>query len=123
VNGWFGDDHLSDQAGNDVLIGGAGNDFIETWKGGDDVLNGGSGDDEFFFANVNAGQGTVQDFEIGVDIIQLYASKKISNFYELKQHVSQDGDNTYIDLGRYEIVLKDTEARDLSRSDFVFEFD
>lgn len=70
--GGSGDDILRGGAGDDLLYGGSNDDRLEAGSG-DDTLNGGSGADVFVF-NVNSGMNTIEDFEIGVDTLQLNAN-------------------------------------------------
>jgi len=57
--------------GDDVLVGGEGNDLIYG-QGGNDTLWGGEGADMFVYSMLNQnGSDTVMDFEVGVDRIML----------------------------------------------------
>lgn len=77
--GGSGNDHLLGKGGNDSLLGEAGNDQI--WGGsgndqirggsGDDALNGGSGADKFIWKSGDYGLDTLEDFELGKDVIDV----------------------------------------------------
>ncbi|MFV2002622.1 MAG: calcium-binding protein, partial [Paracoccaceae bacterium] len=64
-----GDDLLQGAAGADNLLGGDGNDRLEGGTG-DDTLNGGTGADVFVFG-AGTGNDTVQDFNAGLDQLEL----------------------------------------------------
>ena len=55
--------------GNDVLIGGAGNDRLQG-SVDDDILTGGAGNDTFYFA-AYSGRDTVTDFTDGQDVLDM----------------------------------------------------
>ena len=73
-----GNDTMYGGENNDVLHGGLGNDTLIGW-GGDDLLFGGSGNDElsggegcdtFLFNNQSIGNSTINDYQVGYDIIE-----------------------------------------------------
>jgi len=87
LNGRRGNDTLTGNAGNDTLIGGNGKDFLvgsagddlldggngtDTLRGGlgNDILTGGNRQDIFVFAD-GSGIDTINDFELGTDLIGL----------------------------------------------------
>ncbi|MBD2357668.1 DUF4347 domain-containing protein [Tolypothrix sp. FACHB-123] len=67
--GGMGNDYLFGGSGNDRLNGDEGNDFL-SGDGGDDTLNGGNGND-IFVLSIDKGTDTIQDFQLGQDIIGL----------------------------------------------------
>ncbi|MBU2359386.1 MAG: calcium-binding protein, partial [Alphaproteobacteria bacterium] len=69
LTGGAGADLLTGLAGNDVLHGGAGEDILRDGAGSD-TLFGGSGADIFVLARDGA-RDTIQDFEVGVDRLDL----------------------------------------------------
>jgi phospholipase/lecithinase/hemolysin len=79
--GGAGDDKLWGNWGNDTLNGGGGNDFISS-DAGDDLLDGGEGNDtlignggaDIFELALNNGTDTIQDFQVGTDLIILSGS-------------------------------------------------
>ncbi|MCY4037195.1 MAG: hypothetical protein OXF64_07080, partial [bacterium] len=125
--------------GNDVLLGGAGNDMmygdsvgvlgqdlgdagVDTLHGGagDDVMWGGSGADAFVFS-AGDGHDVINDFESGADVIDLSSMCDIESFDDL--NIRQDGANTVVvlsDLGTDSISLVDFDSADLSAADFIF---
>jgi Ca2+-binding RTX toxin-like protein len=64
-----GDDSLRGGQGNDILVGGEGNDFL-SGDLGDDTLLGGVGSDRFLLST-NSGIDTIDDFEVGKDLLVL----------------------------------------------------
>ena len=78
--GEAGDDGLYGGLGNDTLYGGAGNDFIYG-SFGENILWGGIGNDEFVFNSHEFGNSshTIEDFDIGDDLITIYM--KISEVF------------------------------------------
>ena len=66
---------------------------------------------------------TITDFANGTDTIDLSAFSGISGFSDISSKISQDGDNTVIDLSDFgggEITLEDFTATNLDASDFEF---
>ncbi|MBY0282514.1 MAG: hypothetical protein K2W81_00970 [Sphingomonas sp.] len=62
---------LRGNAGNNSIVGGGGNDYLDASQGGDDVLNGGAGNDAFYFgaafnANDSVDGGTGNNDQIGL---------------------------------------------------------
>ena len=99
---------MAGQGGRDVLFGGS----------GDDTLNGGAGNDWLVGGE---GNDTITDFTDGEDMIDLSAFSSISGFSDLT--ITQDGDDTVIDLGAHgggEITLEDFTSTDLDATDFGF---
>ena len=127
IYGGEGDDRLFGGEGSDTIDGGAGDDAIEGNEGddtltggtGDDSLTGGSGADTFVYSSGD-GKDTITDFTNGTDAIDLSAISSITGFSDLT--VTQDGDDTKIDLGENvgEIILEDFTATDLDATDFDF---
>ncbi|WP_425040523.1 hypothetical protein [Primorskyibacter sp. S187A] len=68
VDGGAGDDTLSGGTGDDIIFGGDGDDRIA--MNGSDLAIGGAGADTFIFA-ANSGMGFVEDYEVGVDRLDL----------------------------------------------------
>ncbi|MBD0306919.1 MAG: peptidase C11 clostripain, partial [Microcoleus sp. T1-bin1] len=64
-----GDDTLYGGQGNDILLGGQGNDFL-SGDLGDDSLVGDVGSDRFLLS-INSGIDTIDDFEVGQDLLVL----------------------------------------------------
>ena len=109
-----GDVIIGSNASN-VLNGAAGDDVLDG-EGGDDILLGGEGADTFRFAP-GEGRDVVQDFELGIDKIQ------ISDFgqdFDLSSHVSQDGADALVTFGTDSSVrLVNTDSAQLTEDDFI----
>ena len=99
---------LTGGAGNDVLVGQAG-----------DTLTGGAGHDQFVF-NPQFGHETITDFDPLADVIA-FDHSLFSSFTSVMQHATQVGTATVItyDLGGA-ITLQNTTLSGLQSSDFLF---
>jgi Ca2+-binding RTX toxin-like protein len=82
LNGGAGNDVLVASKGNDLLNGGTGDDTLIAGSG-HDYLTGGAGADHFVFS-AGSDHGTVQDFQHGVDKIDLSSIQGISGFSDLR---------------------------------------
>jgi len=69
LSGQKADDTLYGGQGNDILLGGEGNDFL-SGDLGDDTLVGEVGSDRFLLS-INSGIDTIDDFEVGQDLLVL----------------------------------------------------
>jgi Ca2+-binding RTX toxin-like protein len=69
LSGEKGDDTLYGGQGNDILVGSEGNDFL-SGDLGDDTLVGEVGSDRFLLS-INSGIDTIDDFEVGQDLLVL----------------------------------------------------
>ena len=119
LEGGAGDDLLQGGGGNDTLIGGTGIDLLDG-GGGNDRLSGGQGTDVFIFAPWS-GDDLITDFRVGEDKIDLTAFADIDYADDLAAR--QQGDNLVIDLsaqGGGEITLQDFDAADLADLQFIF---
>jgi len=107
--GGTGNDQLTGEGQDDVLIGDAGNDSLFGGQGadvltgglGNDHLSGGSEADIFVFAD-GSGLDTIQDFGLAIagERIDLQAVTAIVDFTDLlANHLSTVSGNTVIDLG------------------------
>ena len=121
INAYGGNDRVYGGEGDDEIYGGAGCDLL-MGEEGNDTLVGGSGDDTFVFQSGH-GNDTIKDFEDGNDTIDLSAFSGITAFSNLSGKITQDGDDTKIDLSDFgggEIVLEDFTSTDLGATDFDF---
>jgi Ca2+-binding RTX toxin-like protein len=84
-----GDDTLYGGQGNDILLGGQGNDFL-SGDLGDDTLVGDVGSDRFLLST-NFGIDTIDDFEVGQDLLVLGNGLSFSQLA-----ISQDSGATLI---------------------------
>jgi Ca2+-binding RTX toxin-like protein len=108
--------------GTDHLVGGGGNDGLSSF-GGADILTGGAGSDSFQFQRGD-GIDHITDFQaVGPehDEILLSGDFGITSFKELKTHMSQHGDDVFIDLGQGDqVILDHTTLGDLNTNDFAY---
>ena len=90
---------------------------------GDDLLVGGRGDDLFVFAD-GGGADRILGFTAGAgtdDVIDLTGTSAVRDFGALQGITSQGGSNTVINFGDgYSITLSNTDAGNLHQDDFVF---
>jgi Ca2+-binding RTX toxin-like protein len=105
LDGGAGDDVLIGSAGNDILHGGAGDDVL-IGGAGQDILDGGTGD------NV-----VLQDFTAGADRIDL--SGRGFSFDWLMAHTSDVDGDAVIDLGDHHITLTGVNSSALHQADFM----
>ncbi len=104
--------------GNDTLEGGDGNDNL-SGLGGDDLLTGGIGDDtltggggsDTFVLEPGGGTDTIQDFELGTDLIGLSGGLTFDG-------LSLDG-NDIISEGETLATITGIDAMSLTTSDFI----
>ena len=68
--GGTGDDYIYGDAGNDTLRGGTGDDYLEGGAG-NDVLSGGGGADVFGYTEKDTGNDTIRDFNPHEDTLDL----------------------------------------------------
>ncbi len=140
ILGGYDDDTISGDAGDDTLVGDAfgaliyGNDILDGGTG-DDLLSGGGGMDIFYF-ETNDGSDTIgridydaqdiggarvvgADFEIGIDMIHLDGFT-LPMGESVEDRISQSGNDAIFSLQGTTIRFEDTDADDLSASDFLF---
>ncbi|MGV6849336.1 MAG: calcium-binding protein [Marinibacterium sp.] len=149
LEGGDGNDQVKGKGGNDLLIGGAGNDTVVGGGGNDiligssgfgfssdevDKMSGGKGKDLFVIESFstqpfgNVSRVVIKDFQDGTDFIGLTA-----NFFGFGQPdgflfadltIKQKKADTIIKLqGDTLATLKNTDAADIGREDFVEHFD
>ena len=128
--------------GNDILIGGEGDDFISGRAGNDiliggmglDTLSGGADADIFVFDSNDGFADVVIDFEIGLDkldVTMLIASSNTPPVFESTIALQQIGLDTIVSvrtlnlLGQEEFVqiasLSNTVTTNLSANDFILQ--
>ncbi len=117
------------QCGNDVLIGGTGDDLLygDCDPAQSDLTNVTRGADRFIFENGSA-HDTILDFETDEDVIDLSHFKGIGGLGQVDAHASQVGADVVIDLGAAAggssgadvLTLAGIGLSDLGASDFVF---
>jgi RTX calcium-binding nonapeptide repeat (4 copies) len=98
LSGLSGDDTLDGGDGNDVLLGGDGNDILVGGMG-TDILAGGAGSDRFVL-KPNTGVDVIQDFQLGVDRIQLLEGLQPSQLA-----IVQDGNNTRLEFNHQPLAI------------------
>ncbi|TCM65163.1 calcium-binding protein [Rhizobium sp. BK068] len=113
-------DALYGQAGNDILFGGDGDDII-VGGDGDDFLVGGGGTDTFAFDPSN-GQDWIDDFDVGVDKIDVSAIASLHDFSAVLANAQEWVSGTtwlYADVNNY-VRLEGVSIASLQANDFVF---
>lgn len=111
IYGDAGDDEIFGNEGDDTIIGGAGNDFM-IGEAGSDV----------FVLNTGDGEDWINDFEVGVDKIDLSAITSISGFSELTANAAEwvaGSTWLYTDPNNY-VRLEGVSLASLQASDFIF---
>jgi len=118
VTGSFlGDDTLTGDNSNNVIDGNLGNDTLRG-LGGDDLIIGRGGSDTIII-DQNGGTDTIEDFEVGVDIINVSAFEQLEVQNGLSAY--QDGFTTNLVLSNNtEINFTGIDIQNLSLSDFDF---
>jgi Ca2+-binding RTX toxin-like protein len=87
-----GIDNISGNDGDDTIIGGT----------GDDILIGGSGIDTFIWKNNDSGIDHIEDFTIGVDVIDMSDILQISNGDNLNNFLDFESDGTHTTISIYD---------------------
>jgi Ca2+-binding RTX toxin-like protein len=119
-------DILFGGSGADALRGGAGNDFLSGDEG-DDILYGGEGRDDFAFRSVGWGVDIIEDFQDGVDRIDVQGlvptgMKGFKDFVISERIGAGGGIETVIQLaagGGDQIVLAGVSAQSINHQDFA----
>jgi Ca2+-binding RTX toxin-like protein len=111
--------YLYGNAGDNVLNGLGG--FNKLFgRGGTDTLISGAGNDQFVIGK-GFGHDTVKGFTDGTDGIDIYYLGPW-RFGQVKSHIEQHGDDTWIKFGKDALILENIDHKVLDASDFVFEF-
>ena len=113
-------DALYGQAGNDILFGGDGDDLL-VGGAGNDFLVGGDGRDMFAFEATD-GQDRIDDFEVGVDKIDVSAIASLDDFSAVLANAQEWVSGTtwlYADANNY-VRLEGVSIASLQANDFVF---
>lgn len=109
--------------GDNNQLGGNDGDNRLNGKGGLDFLEGGEGSDTFVFQGLG-GADTVLDFENNKDRLDLSAVSGIESFNDIKAFISQDGDDTLIDLDTFSsglsIIVATIRTGKIDATDFQF---
>lgn len=115
LNGNDGDNILRGHGGSDMLVGSLGNDD----------LFGGAGGDQFVM-ETGGGRDRVMDFDVGgldhdvVDVSDFYSGMG-GSFFEVQSHMSQHGNDVWIDYDAGErMILRNVDLDDLDDSHFAF---
>jgi Ca2+-binding RTX toxin-like protein len=122
--GGAADDVLdSGRGGSDRLFGGAGNDRLITRGGWTTTLEGGAGSDTFEIAGGVSGSGTITDFTVGTDKIDLRASG-ITSWAQLQSLMTGGENGTSLTIGgsgptSFSLLLSGVSLASLSASDFI----
>ena len=127
IYGGSGDDNISGYGGNNFLYGEDGDDRVtggndsDTIDGGhgNDKLVGGDGNDVFIIVKDPGSTDTITDFRSGIDHIRLPAGV-FANFAQALSAMSQNGDDTVIDLGDDQrLILSNVSMDTLQADDFA----
>lgn len=121
VLGQDGNDQIKGGGDNDVIYGGDGNDLINGgW--GSDTLYGGAGNDTFIFSNLRAyNTDVIEDFEDGVDKIQLARVSGTSSADQFDNlQITQVGNDTKIEFSNSTIIIENLSIGEIEASDFLF---
>lgn len=107
-------DIFLDNGDSNYFSGLDGDDRFRLRKG-DDVARGGGGDDLFRFVGTKFGRDTIEDFSDG-DLIEIISADQFSDLT-----LRQRGDHLVVRFtDKAAIVLENTDAADISASDFLF---
>ncbi len=140
VDGGGGNDHIFLGFGMDTAIGGAGNDTIEGLNGADhiagnggndvirgeqgtDTLIGGDGNDfllggtesDLFSFDGDDGADTINDFEIGIDLIEITGGMSFTDVL-----LTQAGSDLDISFSTTTVRLLGVDQNDVDSGDFLF---
>jgi Ca2+-binding RTX toxin-like protein len=118
--GWTGNDIMAGNQGQDDMRGQAGSDHLNGgW--GNDTLNGGSENDFFEFVR-HSGDDVIEDFEDGIDLIDLTAFQ-LADFAALSGAISDYNGGSLIDLdalgGDGSVWVQWVSAVSLTTADFI----
>lgn len=105
--------------GDDTLTAG---DFGAHLNGGkgDDVLIGGAGEDRFLFKDIKADSfDTVQNFDTLHDTITIDFGEKADTWHELRQYMAPVGDDVMIEFDNTAILLLDSGRVHKDNFDFA----
>lgn len=118
LRGEEGADTLKGEAGADMLDGGAGNDLVIGGLG-DDLLAGGEGADLFLFEK-GFGMDRIEDFEAGVDRIQVSALRLKMTWADfVEECATETGAGVTLAVRGGLIELAGVALADLSAGDFL----
>ena len=109
---------LRGNSGDNVLAGGVGADSLDG-RGGADKLIGGADADRFIFAT-GFGKDTIKDFEDGIDVIDLSGWKAISDFNDVKQHLTVSGGDLIIKAGDDWLTVDNLQKSGFTAADVDF---
>ncbi|MGB5559958.1 MAG: calcium-binding protein [Paracoccaceae bacterium] len=115
INGTSKDDMLLGAAGDDILSGLAGNDVLIDGAGSD-IMIGGAGQDLFIF-HADGMTDTIQDFERGVDQLDL---SFLPGLYSLNlATILTTGDGARLIFGDETIIIRSADGNPLTRADLA----
>ncbi len=111
-------DSISGNNDDNTLSGGDGHDSI-TAGVGNDTLIGGNGNDKFIITT-DITAATIQDFEIGNDVIDLRFFSNLNSFSAIIESASYSNGNTIIDLGSSKtLTLSNINYNNLQENNFL----
>jgi Ca2+-binding RTX toxin-like protein len=128
-NAWGGSggDSITGSAADNVLHGGAGGDVISALEGndilvgddGNDVMLGGLGADKFIF-ELNFGTDYVEDYEDGVDFLDIAETGVTPDSFALEVAITQVEADARVAIGANLITLTGIAASTINQADFLF---
>ncbi len=118
--GGMGSDRLAGHSGNDIIYGGSGDDTLNAGSG-DNILFGGQGRDAFVFQSTSrSSTDTVQDFEVGTDLLQMRGVDGRFEALDIRMVSINGTEFTEIAYDGQVIRLADVNSEDIGITDFWF---
>ncbi len=108
-NDWFRDDK------NDNWFSGEDGDDIFSFGSGNDGAWGGAGADTFKFRGDVFGDNYIEDFEDGVDMLQILNAPDFASLT-----ITPDGADTLVQWNGNEVRLNNVTSTDITEDDFIF---
>ncbi|MBX9459196.1 MAG: M10 family metallopeptidase C-terminal domain-containing protein [Rhizobium sp.] len=110
---------ISGNSGQNTLFGLGGTDIINGGRG-NDILHGGAAADTFVFAT-GTGHDTIADFQDGIDLIDITGIRKINDFAQIADAMTQNGTDVVIDLGgKDSLTIQNVTIDKLTAIDFAY---
>ena len=107
IRGTSGNDTISGTSWNDTIAGGEGND----------TMSGGAGNDTFVF-RANLGQDVVNDFTVGIDVLEFRDGSFVDAAAALAAATSSGSDTLITIDTNSTVLLKNVSLANLHETDF-----